>query len=128
MSEPVHPADDVRELIGDMLDTMKAREGVGLAAIQIAVPLRVIVVNVRNHPMIMINPEIVKSTGSVSIVEGCLSFPGRKVKVKRAKRVKVIALDHNKIERVHKLSGMDAICVQHEIDHLDGVCIVDKER
>lgn len=119
--------DEVRRLARDMLDTMYANGGCGLAANQVNSLQRVIVVDLserHNSPMVMINPEITKARGTQTRLEGCLSYPGRKVRVTRAATLTVKYLDENGQPRSLKASGLFATAVQHEIDHLDGVCAV----
>lgn len=116
-----------RKLGGDMLDTMYAKGGIGLAANQVGFLLRVIVVDLsdrQNTPMIMINPVITKARGKQTVTEGCLSYPGRKVRVTRAAKITVKYLDEHGDPRSLKASNMFAQCVQHEVDHLDGICAV----
>jgi peptide deformylase len=123
--------DEVRKLVDDMAETMYAAPGVGLAANQVGVALRVAVVDVA-HPdgeprlTVLINPEIVAREGEIEWEEGCLSFPGFHVDVNRAARIKVRALDRE--GRPFELEAEDyfAVAIQHEVDHLDGVTLADK--
>ncbi len=126
---PVDAVDaELRELIDDMLETMYAAKGIGLAATQVNVHRRLLVADVseaRNEPRVFINPEILSSEGTEISQEGCLSVPGYYDDVERAERIRVRALDRQgKIFEVD-LDGLLAICVQHEIDHLDGKLFVD---
>lgn len=120
--------DDIRTLLDDMLETMYECRGVGLAATQVNVQLRVIVIDVsedKNAPLFLINPEIIGKTGSEESEEGCLSVPGFYEKVKRAEQVKIKALDRGGQSFEFEAQGLLAVCVQHEIDHLDGKLFVD---
>ncbi len=118
----------VQTLMDDMLETMYAANGVGLAAPQVDAEHRVIVIDVsdsRNAPLMLANPEIIDSDGRVITEEGCLSVPAIYEKVARAERVRVRGLDRagNSVE--HAADGLLAVCIQHEIDHLDGKVFVD---
>ena len=128
-AKPVDVVDDaVRRLADDMLETMYDAPGIGLAAVQVGVPRRVIVVDVseeRNRPLVLINPKVVASEGEEEMEEGCLSVPGFYEKVKRAERVRVEALDRDGKPLTLELDGLLAVCVQHEIDHLQGKLFVD---
>jgi len=117
----------IQRLIDDMIETMKAAPGVGLAAPQIGVPLRLAVIEVEDKITVIINPEIVKSTGQVELDEGCLSVPGFWGRLERAERVSVKALDRNgKEQRIRDADGLLAQALQHEIDHLDGHLYIDR--
>jgi len=128
-AEPVVGVDDaVRTLVADMLETMYAAPGIGLAAIQVNVPRRVITIDVsddRSQPVALINPEIVEKRGSVSTEEGCLSVPGIYDAVDRAEWVCFRALDLSGEPYEQEAEGLLAVCIQHEIDHLDGRLFVD---
>jgi peptide deformylase len=128
-AKPVAAVDDgIRQLIDDMFETMYDAPGIGLAAIQVNVPKRVIVVDVseeRDAPIAFVNPEIVASEGVEEMDEGCLSVPGVYETVQRAERVRVRALDRDGQPFERDLDGLLAVCVQHEIDHLDGKLFVD---
>jgi peptide deformylase len=118
----------LRELIDDMLETMYAAKGVGLAATQVNVHKRVLVTDVsdaRNEPRAFVNPEILSRDGTETSQEGCLSVPGYYDDVERAARIRVRALDRDGKAFEQDLDGLLAICVQHEIDHLDGRLFVD---
>jgi peptide deformylase len=120
--------DEINRLVGDMLETMYAAPGIGLAATQVNVPKRLLVLDVseeRNRPMCFINPEILEKSGEEETEEGCLSVPGIYEKVRRAEYVKVRALDRNGKPFEMEASGLLAVCIQHEIDHLDGKLFVD---
>ena len=118
----------LRELIDDMLETMYAAKGIGLAATQVNVHQRVLVTDVsegRDQPRAFINPEILSRDGTETSQEGCLSVPGYFDEVERAERIRVRALDRDGKPFEEDLDGLLAICVQHEIDHLDGKLFVD---
>jgi peptide deformylase len=126
---PVAAVDaELRELIDDMLETMYAANGIGLAATQVDVHRRLLVADVsegRNEPRVFINPEIIATEGSATSQEGCLSVPGYFDDVPRAQRIRVRALGRDGAAFEQDLEGLIAICVQHEIDHLDGKLFVD---
>ena len=123
----------IQKLIDDMVETMHAANGVGLAAPQVGVPLRLAVIQLpadSDEPMageliVLINPEIVKSSGTVEMDEGCLSLPGYVGKVRRAEKVTVKALDRQGRPFRLKAEGLLAEAIQHEIDHLNGVLFFD---
>lgn len=120
--------DDIRRLLDDMLETMYAAPGIGLAATQVNVQRRVIVIDLsENHdtPLCLINPRIVSLEGQEQMDEGCLSVPGFFETVTRAERVRVEALDRDGTPFVLDADGLLAVCIQHEIDHLDGKLFVD---
>lgn len=120
--------DDIRRLVDDMLETMYAAPGIGLAAIQVDVPWRVIVIDVsetRDSPLCLINPVILWRDGEEEMDEGCLSVPGFYETVRRAERVRVEALDREGARFELEADGLLAVCIQHEIDHLDGKLFVD---
>ena len=129
---PVKKIDgDVRNLIKDMVDTMYAAPGIGLAAPQVGVSKRIIVIDVstkeEKHPLIiLINPEIVDAEGIVDSDEGCLSVPGYNASVKRAEKVVAKGLDQDGNSTEVSGTGLFARALQHEIDHLDGVLFVDR--
>src|SRR3954452_22994721 len=117
----------LQKLIDDMIETMKAAPGVGLAAPQVGVPLRLAVIEVDEKITVLANPDIVKMTGEVDLEEGCLSVPGFWGKLPRAERVSVKALDrHGKELRIRDAEGLFAQALQHEIDHLDGRLYIDR--
>jgi peptide deformylase len=118
--------DGIRKLMDDMAETMAAANGVGLAATQVGVSLRVIVLRVDNQLYQLANPELIRASGEQVGYEGCLSVPGYIGEVARAQRVVVRALNrHGKEVRI-KGEDLLARALQHEIDHLDGVLFVDK--
>ncbi len=118
----------IRRLVTDMLETMYAAPGIGLAATQVGVDQRVIVVDVSEHgdaPQVFINPEILSRDGKEKMQEGCLSVPGVFEEVERAERVRVRAQDRDGRSLEFDADGLLAVCIQHEIDHLDGKLFVD---
>ena len=118
--------DSIRKLIDDMVDTMVAAPGVGLAAPQVGVGLRVAVIKTDQNLHILVNPEMVKAEGEQIGMEGCLSVPGYVGEVKRALRVVARGLNRNgRMVRV-KGDGLLARAIQHEIDHLDGILFTDR--
>ena len=126
---PVTVFDDgLKKLVGDMVETMYAAPGVGLAAIQVDVPKQIIVVDVserRDSLIVLVNPEILEATGVSDIEEGCLSVPGIYELVERAERVKVRAFDQNGNAFTLEAQGLLAVCIQHEMDHLKGKVFVE---
>ncbi|MGQ0429928.1 MAG: peptide deformylase [Gammaproteobacteria bacterium] len=126
---PVDSVDaPLRELIDDMLETMYAANGIGLAATQVNVHRRLLVADVsdgRTAPRVFINPEILSKDGATTSQEGCLSVPGYYDEVSRAERVRVRAQGRDGKPFEEDFEGLLAICVQHEIDHLDGKLFVD---
>ncbi|HEX6492344.1 MAG TPA: peptide deformylase [Candidatus Dormibacteraeota bacterium] len=118
--------DSVRRLMDDMVDTMLDAPGVGLAATQVDVQLRVIVMKVDNQLYTLANPEIVRSSGEQIGYEGCLSVPGYIGEVARAEKVTMKGLNRNGKEVRIKGEGLLARAIQHEIDHLDGVLFIDR--
>ena len=120
--------DGIRRLVEDMFETMYAAPGIGLAAVQVNVAKRVIVIDVseeHDEPLCFIDPEILESEGVETMEEGCLSVPGYFDKVTRAERIKVRALDRDGQPFEMLADGLLAVCIQHEIDHLDGKLFVD---
>jgi len=128
-AEPVTVVDEsIRRLAADMAETMYAAPGIGLAATQVDVHKRVIVIDVsedRSGLMVLINPEILEKDGQCVSEEGCLSVPGIYDKVTRAERVKVRALNLQGEQLEFEAEGLLAVCIQHEIDHLDGKVFVE---
>jgi peptide deformylase len=120
--------DAVRQLIDDLLETMYASKGIGLAASQVDIHRRVLVLDIsdgRDQPMAFINPEILEAEGSAPGEEGCLSLPGIYDKLERAARVRVRALDRNGEPFELQADGLLGVCIQHEMDHLEGKLFVD---
>jgi peptide deformylase len=128
-AERVEAVDDaVRQLAADLLETMYAANGVGLAATQVDVHRRVIVLDVseeRNQPMVFINPELLKAEGRGPGEEGCLSVPDVFDKVQRATHIRVRALGRDGAPFEMDAEGLLAVCIQHEMDHLEGRLFVD---
>ncbi len=119
---------NLKKLIDDMFETMYHASGIGLAATQVDRHIQLIVMNVdkdRKQPICLINPEIIEKSGEEESEEGCLSVPNYYANVKRASDIKIKALDKNAKEFILNASGVLAICIQHEIDHLQGVLFVD---
>ena len=131
-SKPIERVDaDLQRLADDMLETMYDAPGIGLAAIQIGVPRRMLVIDIsregeEKQPQVFINPEIVKSSDERSVYEeGCLSIPDYYAEVERPAVVSVKYLDLNGKEQTVEADGLLATCLQHEIDHLNGVLFID---
>lgn len=133
-SKPVERVDDdLRRLMDDMLETMHAAPGIGLAAIQVGVPKRVIVIELPGDdedaptkPLFLVNPELVdQSAEHGNFREGCLSLPDQFAEVDRALRIRVRFLDYQGEMRELDAEGTLAVCIQHEMDHLEGVLFVD---
>jgi peptide deformylase len=126
---PVAAVDDaVRQLVDDMFETMYAAKGIGLAATQVNVHRRVLVADVseaKNQPLVLVNPEVVAKDAIGTMQEGCLSVPGFYEEVDRAQHVRVRALGRDGKPFEMEASGLLAVCIQHEIDHLDGKLFVD---
>ncbi len=129
VAKPVDRFDDaLHTLIEAMFDTMYDAPGIGLAATQVNVHKRVVVIDVseeKNDPLVLINPEILEKQGEEEMDEGCLSVPGIYEKVQRADWIKVRAVDRNGEPFELETGGLLAVCIQHEIDHLDGKLFVD---
>lgn len=122
----VHKVDDgVRKLLDEMVSVMREHEGIGLAAPQIGVGMRIAVVDAGDGIVKIINPVIVECAGSDSMEEGCLSVPSTLVLVKRAKSITLEYINDQGEKVVARYSGMTAKAIQHEIDHLDGRLIID---
>jgi len=131
-SKPIERIDtETQRLADDMLETMYDAPGIGLAAVQIGVPRRMLVIDVSREgeekaPLVFINPEIVASSDDRSVYEeGCLSIPDYYAEVERPARVTVKYLDRDGKEQLTEAHGLLATCVQHEIDHLNGVLFID---
>ena len=119
---------EIQKIVDDMIDTMYDEEGIGLAATQVNIHQRIVVIDIsddRNDPMVLINPEILDKRGEDGIEEGCLSVPGARALVPRAAEVTVKALDRDGNEYQFEADDLLAICVQHELDHLEGKLFVD---
>ena len=120
--------DKIRKLIKDMADTMYAAPGIGLAATQVDVHLRVIVIDIseaRDQLRVLVNPELLAASGEADCEEGCLSVPGVFEKVRRAQHIKVRAQDAQGAEQTFEADGLLAVCIQHEMDHLVGKVFVE---
>ena len=131
-SLPVEKIDDeIRQIMDDMLETMYAAPGIGLAAIQIGEPKRIIVIDLSKkdeprQPMFFINPEIIeKSKTNLTYEEGCLSVPGQFAEIDRPDKCHIKYLDYYGEQKEIKTEGMLATCIQHEIDHLEGILFID---
>lgn len=128
-AKPVARVDaEIQRLVDDMFETMYAAPGIGLAATQVNVHQRLLVVDVsddKNQPLTFINPEILDRQGVEEMEEGCLSVPGIYDKVQRAERIRVRALNRDGESFEMETDGLLAVCIQHEIDHLDGKLFVD---
>ena len=126
---PVEVVDGpLRQLIDDMFETVYEAPGIGLAATQVDVHRRLLVADVsqeNDEPQVLINPEILERDGSVITEEGCLSVPGYYEEIERAEHIKVRYLDRDGNEQESEYEGLLAVCVQHEIDHLDGKLFID---
>ena len=129
VAKPVAAFDaSLGELVDDMFETMYEAQGIGLAATQVDIHRRLLVMDVsenRDSPKVFINPEIVDSSGEETCEEGCLSVPGIYAEVSRAETVRVRAQDSSGDFFEEDLDGMHAICLQHEMDHLEGKLFVD---
>lgn len=119
---------EIQRIVDDMFDTMYAEEGIGLAATQVDVHQRIIVIDVsenRDQRLVLINPELLSSDGETGIEEGCLSVPEHRALVPRAERVNIRALDRDGKPFELEADDLLAICIQHEMDHLIGKLFVD---
>ena len=132
ISEPVENVNQgIKNLLDDMLETMYEAPGIGLAAVQIGILKRVIVIDLskdvkKKEPIFIINPEIVSQSKSlVSYEEGCLSIPNQFAEVKRPNKCKINYLDYNGKKKDITTDGLLATCIQHEIDHLNGILFID---
>ncbi|MFZ5722154.1 MAG: peptide deformylase [Pseudomonadota bacterium] len=129
IAKPVEQVDDaLRTLINDMFETMYAAPGIGLAATQVNVHLRLLVLDIsdeKNRPMVFINPEFEPISGEQEYNEGCLSVPGYYDNVTRHDRIRVRALDRNGEPFELEADGLLSVCIQHEMDHLNGKLFVD---
>ena len=131
-SLPVDKVDkELQILMYDMLETMYAAPGIGLAAIQVGVPKRIIVLDIeqkegKKNPLYFINPEIIKKSENLSTYEeGCLSVPGQFAEIDRPDRCHIKYLDYNGEKKEINAEGMLATCIQHEMDHLEGILFID---
>jgi peptide deformylase len=118
----------VQKLIDNMIETLDDAQGVGLAANQVGVPLRIVVIHIPDakDTLVLINPEVVEKTGERLVVEGCLSIPGYQAEITRSQSVKVKAKDRTgKLIRKKASDNLMAHCLEHEIDHLNGILYID---
>lgn len=119
---------EIQQIVDDMFETMYAEEGIGLAATQVNIHQRIIVIDVsenKSQRLVLINPELLEKSGETGIEEGCLSVPEQRALVPRAEFVKVRALDREGNSFELATDGLLAICIQHEMDHLQGKLFVD---
>ncbi len=123
--------DELRNLLDDMLETMYAAPGIGLAAVQVGVLKRLIVIDIskekeKKNPLFLINPEIISKSKKTSIhEEGCLSLPGHFAEIERPAECQIKFIDYDGKEQELRANGLLATCIQHEIDHLNGVLFID---
>ncbi|EPJ3901757.1 peptide deformylase [Proteus mirabilis] len=129
IAKPVEKVDaEIQKIVDDMFETMYLEEGIGLAATQVDIHQRIIVIDIsetRDQKLVLINPELLDQEGDTGIEEGCLSIPEQRAFVPRAERVKVKALDYNGQPFELEADDLLAICIQHEMDHLVGKLFVD---
>jgi peptide deformylase len=118
--------DNIREILSEMVSLMKVSDGIGLAANQVGLNLSLVVAEIDNKLYKLVNPRIIKSEGSISLLEGCLSFPGLELNIKRNKKILISAQDQEGREIKEELEGLAAIVLQHEIDHIQGVVFIDR--
>ena len=122
---------ELRSLLDDMLETMYAAPGIGLAAVQVGILKRLVVIDIskdkeKKNPFFLINPEIISQSKPTSVhEEGCLSLPGHFAEIERPAECRVKFIDYDGKERELKADGLLATCIQHEIDHLNGVLFID---
>ncbi|MBW2272503.1 MAG: peptide deformylase [Deltaproteobacteria bacterium] len=134
VSEPIKEiTDELRELAGDMCEVMYDEPGIGLAAPQVGEGVRLIVIDTdwsdegnEKSPTVIVNPEFVEIEGKIVWEEGCLSVPDFNAEVTRSERVRVRGLDLDGNEIIEEAEGLRAVCLQHEIDHLNGVLFIDR--
>lgn len=129
VAQPVEKVDDeIREIVANMFETMYHQEGIGLAATQVDIHRRIITIDIegtKENQYVLINPEVLDSCGETGIEEGCLSLPGMRGFVPRKEKVKIKALNINGEAFELEADGLLAICIQHEIDHLNGIVFAD---
>lgn len=113
-------------MLDDMLETMYDNDGIGLAAVQVGILRRIVVIDIGEGPVKLINPVIVEKTGSQIFTEGCLSVPGKNGDVERPEKVVVEYMDENGENQTVAGEGLKAVCLSHELDHLNGVLFIDK--
>ena len=131
-SKPIEKVDDeLRRLLDDMLETMYAAPGIGLAAVQVGILKRLIVIDIskdkdKKEPLFLINPKITsKSKQTSTYEEGCLSLPGHFAEIERPAECEINFIDYNGKKKEIKADGLLSTCIQHEVDHLDGVLFID---
>ena len=132
-SEPIEKEvdNDLRKLLDDMLETMYAAPGIGLAAVQVGILKRLIVIDIskdkeKKNPLFLINPEIVSKSKNTSIYEeGCLSLPGHFAEIERPAECQINFLDYNGKKKEISAKGLLSTCIQHELDHLNGILFID---
>ena len=123
--------DSLRELLDDMLETMYSAPGIGLAGVQIGILKRLIVIDIskdkeKKNPLFLINPVIISKSNNTSVYEeGCLSLPGYFAEIERPAECQIEYVDYNGKKKDMKASGLLATCIQHEIDHLNGILFID---
>jgi len=130
--EPLEKVDtDTKKLMDDMLETMYAAPGIGLAAVQIGILKRLVVIDIsrdqeKKDPIFLINPEIINQSKQTSVYEeGCLSIPGQFAEIERPAECTLKYIDYNGKEKELKADGLLATCIQHEVDHLNGILFID---
>lgn len=127
VSRPIKNINErIKILLDDMLETMSDANGIGLAAPQVGILRRCIVIDLGDKPYKMINPEIIEKEGSDIDIEGCLSVPNFNATVERPERIKVRYLDQDANEQIIEAEGLFARCICHEVDHLNGILFTDK--
>ena len=131
-SKPIDKVDnDLRKLLDDMLETMYAAPGIGLAAVQVGILKRLIVIDIskdkeKKNPLFLINPEIVSKSKNTSMYEeGCLSLPGHFAEIERPSECQINFLDYNGKKKEITAKGLLSTCIQHEVDHLNGILFID---
>ena len=130
--EPLEKVDaDLKKLMDDMLETMYAAPGIGLAAVQVGILKRLIVIDIskaeeKKNPIFLINPQIIHKSEKTSVYEeGCLSLPGQFAEIERPAKCTIKYIDYNGKEKDLKADGLLATCIQHEVDHLNGILFID---
>jgi peptide deformylase len=116
----------IKILADDMIETMKENDGIGLAAPQVGILKRIIVVDIGQGPLVMVNPDILEKDGEQIINEGCLSVPNKNGNVKRPEKLKVTYTDLEGDKHTIKTEGLLSVVISHEVDHLNGVLFIDK--
>jgi len=116
----------IKILADDMIETMKENDGIGLAAPQVGILKRIIVVDIGQGPLVMVNPDILEKDGEQIITEGCLSVPNKNGNVKRPEKLKVTYTDLEGDKHTIKTEGLLSVVISHEVDHLNGVLFIDK--